>query len=632
MDVSFEHFLEFLRESRGLDFTGYKRSTLTRRVRKRMGELRIETFEAYADHLQADPDEFTALFNTILINVTGFWRDPEAWEVLARDYLPGILESKGGSGPIRVWSAGCASGEETYTLVMMLAEALGVDRFRERVKVYATDLDEEALVQARNAAYPPGALEAVPEELRGRYFEQTGGACVFRGDLRRLVIFGRHDLMRDAPISHLDLLVSRNTLMYFNGDTQARILNRFHFALNDGGVLFLGKAEMLRTNSSLFAPLDLRSRIFQKTARDNLRDRLMMIGNPGRADAQDRLQRQLRLRESALDANPAAQIIVDRSGVLVQASGNARALFSLGQADVGRPIQDLTVSYRPVELRSCIELVYSEGHALHLPGVEHARPDGGFRNLDVHVAPLRDGDRGWLGVVITFIDVTGYRALQAELQEANHDLETAFEELQSTNEELETTNEELQSAIEELETTNEELQSANEEMETMNEELQSTNEELETLNDELQRRSVELNHVNAHMNSILTSLRAAVVVVDHDLDVRVWNRKAEDLWGLRADEVLGHAFQNLDVGLPVERLKAAVRACADGRSQHEELILEAVNRRGRRIHCRVAITPFLGTDHEVRGSVLLIEEWPDGGATPPEEPLPGSTERPIAPA
>ncbi|HYH80585.1 MAG TPA: PAS domain-containing protein, partial [Longimicrobium sp.] len=241
--------------------------------------------------------------------------------------------------------------------------------------------------------------------------------------------------------------------------------------------------------------------------------------------------------------------------------------------------------------------------------VEYLFTNGELLHFDVHVAPLLDAGKALLGVSVSFVDTTAYYRIESELQGANQELETAFEELQSTNEELETTNEELQSTIEELETTNEELQSTNEELETMNEELQSTNEELETINDELYRRTGELNNTNAYMNSILTSLRAGVAVLDRQLAIRVWNRKAEDLWGVRTDEVIGHAFQNLDIGLPVERLKPAIRACLDGRSEYEDVALDAVNRRGRTIHCRVSATPLRGADREVRGVVLVVEEW-----------------------
>ena len=610
-DAAFEALLEFLRDNRGFDFTGYKRSTLGRRVRKRMDEVGVDDFAEYQRHLEADPGEFTALFNTILINVTGFFRDPEAWEVL-KEHLAALIARRGADAQIRVWSAGCASGEETYTLAMVLAEALGVERFRGRVKIYATDVDDDALAQARAAMYAERDLEGVPPELRAKYFEPAAGRFVFRGDLRRLIIFGRHDLVRDAPIGHLDLLVSRNTLMYFNAEVQGRIVNRFHFALSDGGMLFLGKAEMMRSHAALFTPLDLKSRLFGKVPRGNLRERLLLMSPRARHEPAEKLVRAVRLRGAALDAQPTAQIVVDPGGTVVLANAAARALFGLSLGDEGRLLQELSVSYRPVELRSRIQQVAADGRPVVLRGVEHPQADGESHRFDVHVVPLLAEDRGMLGVSVSFADVTRHHRLEAELQGANQELETAFEELQSTNEEMETTNEELQSTIEALETINEELQSTNEELETMNEELQSTNEELETLNDEMQRRTMELGDVNAYLGSILTSLRAAVVVVDRGLGVRIWNPKAEELWGLRAAEVDGRAFQNLDIGLPVERLKAPIRACIDGKSDYEEVVLDAVNRRGRAIRCRVAATPFAGAAGEIRGAVLVMEDWVDG--------------------
>lgn len=599
-DPAFEALLEFVRKQRGTDLTGYKRSTLTRRVRRHMDEVGAPDYAAYQAHLSGNPQAFNDLFNTVLINVTDFWRDPEAWATLTGEYIPRILAAKGPNDAIRAWTAGCASGEETYTLVMALVEAMGEARFRDQVKVYATDLDDEALAQARLASYTAAQVESIPPALRERYFTEVGERFVFRNDLRRFIIFGRHDLVRDAPISHLDLLVSRNTLMYFNTETQGRILSRFHFALNDGGLLFLGKAEMMRAHGALFTPLDLPARIFQKVSRANLRDRLLMMGRPMRPAGQDRMARQLRLREAALDASAAAHLVVDLNGSLAVANEAARVLFGLGEGDLGRPLQDLTVSYRPVELRSQLEQVYATGAAVHLPSVEHPSPGGEIHQFDVTVSPLLEPEGKMVGIAISFTDVTPFHRLRAELQETNQELETAFEELQSTNEELETTNEELQST--------------NEELETLNEELQSTNEELETINYELERRTGELNHVNASMSSILTSLRVAVVVLDRGGSIRVWNRRAEDLWGLRGDEVEGHAFQNLDIGLPVERLKAPIRACMEGKAEHEELVLEAVNRRGRAVQCRVTCTPFLDPDGSTSGAVLVMDETREGAA------------------
>ncbi len=612
-DPSFEGLLEYLKKDRGFDFTGYKRSTLLRRTRKRMEEVGIGEFGEYHEHLETHPDEFTQLFNTILINVTSFFRDPEAWDALARELLVRVVERKQGGEPIRIWSAGCASGEETYTLVIMLAEMLGVERFREQVKIYATDVDQEALAQARYGSYAAADLEAIPAEVRERYFERAGERLTLRADLRRYVIFGRHDLVQDAPISHLDLLVCRNVLMYFNAEVQGRIMSRFHYALGDAGLLFLGKAEMMRSHGNLFTPVDLKSRIFSRVARASPRERLLSMGSNAAGMPPARATQQLRLRGAALDADPTARVLVDPDGAVIFANTAARRTFGLAAADVGRPLQDLTLSYRPVELRAPIERAYAERQAVQLGAVEHPGPDGDLRSLDVCVVPLL-GEQRLLGVSVTFSDVTAYQRLHAELQEANQELETAFEELQSTNEELETTNEELQSTIEELETTNEELQSTNEELETMNEELQSTNEELETLNDELHRRTAELNGANAYVGSILGSLRLAVAVLDRASDVRIWNGQAEELWGLRADEVEGRAFQNLDIGLPVERLKAPIRACIEERSAAEELVLDAVNRRGRSIRCRVTCAPLTTSECEVLGAVVLMEEWRDGAA------------------
>jgi two-component system CheB/CheR fusion protein len=321
-DPHFEQLLEFLRDNRGFDFTGYKRATLVRRVEKRMAEVEVDGFAAYQAYLEAHPGEFTALFNTILINVTGFWRDPEAWSVLMSEHLAPILGDVDADWPVRVWSAGCASGEETYTLAMMFSEVLGPERFRSRVKIYATDIDEEALAQARAATYGERAMESLPPELREKYFEPApGGTFAFRADLRRQVIFGRHDLVRDAPISHLDLLVSRNALMYFNAETQGRILTRFHFGLKDGGTLFLGKAEMMRSHGDLFAAVDLTSRIFRKVARAPSRERLLAVASRPRPEQEDRLLRQLRLREAALDGHPAAQLVLDVNGISCSPTG-----------------------------------------------------------------------------------------------------------------------------------------------------------------------------------------------------------------------------------------------------------------------------------------------------------------------
>jgi two-component system CheB/CheR fusion protein len=604
----FEALIEFLKNNRGFDFTGYKRSSLGRRIGKRMQTLHIQRYGDYLDYLEVHPEEFIQLFNTILINVTGFFRDAAVWEFLATEVLPGLIAGKQPQEPIRVWSAGCASGEEAYTLAMVFAETLGLEGFRQRVKIYATDIDEEALGQARQASYSARDLQSVPAALRSKYFEEVGNRFLFRPDLRRAVIFGRHDLVQDAPISRLDLLVCRNTLMYFNAETQSRILARFHFALNDAGVIFLGKAEMMLTRANLFNPVHLKHRIFTKVSKPGLRDRLLVVAQAGNLEMNNHFVSHVRLREVAFDSIPVAQIVLDLNSNVSMINQAARTMFDLHSQDVGRPFQDLDLSYRPVELRSHIEQVYTDLRAQHLTNIERTLPDGKKQCLDINLAPLLDADGTLLGISIAFQDVTHHRQLQTELEKSRQELETAYEELQSTNEELETTNEELQSTVEELETTNEELQSTNEELETMNEELQSGNEELQTINDELRERTDEFHRSKAFLESILASLHMAAVVVDANFHILMWNAEANELWGMREEEVRGQSLLSLDIGLPVEQLRNPVRAVLTGRDTFQDVVLEAITRRGRTIQCCVTCRPLVGVAGDTQGVILLMEE------------------------
>lgn len=273
----FEALLEYLQNSYGFQITSYKRPTIMRRISKRMKMLGIDDFGRYSDYLQAHDEEFTELFNTILINVTSFFRDPEAWDYFAKEIVAKIIAEKEEDHIVKIWNAGCASGEESYTIAMVLAEALGDDVFRRMVKIYATDIDERALAQARQGSYKASDLEDISPSLREKYFEPAEDSFEFRRDLRRSILFGRHDLLVDPPISKLDLLICRNTLMYFNSASQKKIVANFHFALNDKGYLFLGKSELLLSHYKLFIPVDKGYRIFSKVKNANSRDRLLIL-------------------------------------------------------------------------------------------------------------------------------------------------------------------------------------------------------------------------------------------------------------------------------------------------------------------------------------------------------------------
>lgn len=362
-DPDFESLVQYLKEERGFDFTGYKRSSLVRRVRRRMESVGLTDFEQYHDHLLLHPGEFTALFNTILINVTGFFRDPEAWEYLARSVVPDLLARRDDQD-LRLWCAGCASGAEAYSLAMVLAEAMGLAAVRERVKIYATDVDEEALAHARLATYTAKDVHAVPTHMREKYLEPVGERFTVRKELRRVVIFGRNDLVRDAPISHVDILTCRNTLMYFNAETQGQILNRFHFALKPDGLLMLGKAEMLLNHATRFRPVDLRRRIFRKVA-DAGRDRRFVLPPAAQQPVTDPPEL-TRARSAALMAMAPATLLVDVAGHLVLANRRASQLLGISTADLGRPLEDLQLALRPEGLQGRVAAVIDTQRPVHL--------------------------------------------------------------------------------------------------------------------------------------------------------------------------------------------------------------------------------------------------------------------------
>jgi two-component system, chemotaxis family, CheB/CheR fusion protein len=596
-----EELLGFIKDARGFDFTGYKRASLTRRVRKRMSEAGVATFQDYRDLLEARPGEYNDLFNTVLINVTGFLRDRTSWDHLSQNTIPTLLAAKGPDDPVRVWSAGTASGQEAYSLAVLLCDAMGDDAFRRLVKIYATDIDDEALMTARHARYATRDLQAsFSNEQVERYFESDNGTASFRPDLRRAMIFGRHDLVQDPPISRVDLLVCRNTLLYFNAETQRRVLSNFHFALGPDGFLFLGRSEALVTRTNLFSVEDPRFHVFSKRDVHSRPAALAPVVSPGGGVPQPR-----NLVDSVFEISPLAQLAVSADQMVVAANRHARSMFGIALDQVGRPFKDLEISYRPVELRSTLDQVLADGRPATIADVEFHPSVAVVDYLEIHVLPVLGPGNRVVGAVITFSPTGRFRALEEELERSQSELETAYEELQST--------------VEELETTNEELHSTNEELETMNEELQSTNEELEIINKQLRDRSVELDDVNSFLESVLGSLHFGVAVVDHSLAVSVWNRRADDLWGVRSDEAEGQHFLDLDIGLPLDTLNTPIRRCLGGESTFEHLWLDAVNRRGRSIVCEVTVVPQLSAG-EVIGAIVLMESDPEPSESSPPPP------------
>jgi len=604
-DPPFENLIEHIQQERGFDFRGYKRSSLRRRIDKRMADISISNIESYRAYIEANPSEYMELLNTILINVTSFFRDPPAWKTLRTKVIPEIISRKSRSDHIRIWSAGCATGEEPYSLAMLFAEALGGAKYRQKVKIYATDLDDDALEFARRAKFTAKNIEAVPKKLCAKYFNPSGDNYVFNRDLRKAVIFGRHDIVNDAPISNIDLLVCRNVLIYLDSQTQNQVLPRLYFGLTEGGCLFLGKAETLLIRSPLFKPIDVKSRIFSKIPQPPGREEVLAASIGKRAPETAEVPEMAELMARIINKSAVGYLVINAGGQLVFANEAARRLFDLGRKDIGRPFQDLEVFYYPVELRRHINKAIKGKMTVRVEEAATSKIGSNLPHLSVEISAIVNGDDRHQATILSFHDTTAAHELRLDLQATNEAMETTNEELQSSNEELETTNEELQSTNEELETTNEELQSTNEELETTNEELQSTNEELETTNEELHVRGEELNTYRNVMEATLSSIDVGVIIVDNKSCVTQWNRKCQNLWGLRQEETVGEPLLNLDFGLPVEKLKRPLRQVLSGKQKETVTEMPAIDRRGRAINCRVEISPLdLGGDR-VTGAVLM---------------------------
>jgi two-component system CheB/CheR fusion protein len=440
-----------------------------------------------------------------------------------------------------VWCAGCATGEEAYSVAILLFELLG-SRMREyEIKIYATDNDEHALSVARHAEYPPEALRGVRPEIKARYFTGEKVLRVTR-EVRRLVIFGRSNILSDAPISHVDLLVCRNLLIYFDPAAQARIMARFRYALNDGGVLFLGKSESQLKRNPDFIPINARWRIFQRRYKsdgpgwpDGSRESAMA------AEADNKRQELERLKlfyDAILDTLEPGVLVLDSSDAVITENDKILKLWELPGKLGGRKLQDTELCERCPELKQYLE----ESRRPSPHTVRFECPAASSTVLTMTIRPIMaQSGSGQVGTLIYMENVTSRVTLQNTIEE----LETTAEELQSTNEELETTNEELQSTNEELETTNEELQSTNEELETTNEELQSLNEELETTNEELSSRTRELDELNARYSEMMERIPWPVFLVNADTRIYMFNSAAQKLFGFAAPSEQGMRLEQL---------------------------------------------------------------------------------------
>jgi two-component system CheB/CheR fusion protein len=534
--LKLEEFVHFLAEERDFDLRCYKPTTLERRIRKRMGRLAIPDYEGYIEYIQGDPGETNQLLDTVLINVTEFFRDPGAWDVIGSDILPYLLKRLRTGDSFRAWVAGCSTGEEVYSLAIVVAEHLGSRISEFDIKIYATDVDEAALDVARRGEYPPELLGRVRPEWRHKYFSLAALPRVNRG-IRRMLIFGRNDLARDAPISHVQMVLCRNVLIYFNSIAQRHILNRLHSALDPGGILFLGKSELKLSHSMLFKPVDSRWKIFRKEHTTNgsevprsssSRSDIVMSSNGDSFPEQEVAKLELHYR-ALLEVLRSGIFSLDANDVIITDNQAALELWGLsGGKLVGRQVSDSALGKRcPVLLRKIEESHKSSEKSIKFNCA--VKIDGDSRTIAVDIRPVI-GESGRRAGTVIYAENVSHR-----------------EKLQTTIEQLEATGKELQSANQKLETTNEELQSTNEELETTNEELQSLNEELENMNEELEFRTKELATLNSRYAETLERLPWAVTVLDNDGRVQFWNSAAQKLFDMEARSVIGLELAQLPI-------------------------------------------------------------------------------------
>jgi two-component system CheB/CheR fusion protein len=534
-----QEILHHVSRQANIDFRSYKTSTILRRIGRRMTMTHCRTMRDYIDYLKINPSEVGELVKAFLINVTQFFRDAEAFTYLKTEIIPKLIErSRDRDRVLRFWAAGCSTGEEPYSLAMLLTDVLAAELPEWSIKIFATDLDESAINFARRGLYSDNMLKGLPVAYRDRFFEHVDHGYRISKTLRQMVIFGQQDLSRSAPFPRIDVVLCRNVLIYFTPELQDYVLNQFAFSLNPDGYLFLGKAETVRPTQPFYELVNKHSKIYRCTGNalpSIRRQSLMDIYTPhSEGSTMNRESKHSSKQHHDQDTNanlveigqlrrfnevllrflPVGIVIIDRAYHILTVNGSARRLLSLRDVSVE---QDFLHAVRGIpyqETRNAIDSVFRERSATTLTEVEldvDAGGNGRFVNLSI--APMQLEATLPDFVTISIVDVTEQVQIRRQLQtvqteqqqlmndlsstnkrlsDVNKELMDANEELQVANEELVLTHEELQASIEEFETTNEELQATNEELETNNEELQATNEELETTNDELRARTGEL--------------------------------------------------------------------------------------------------------------------------------------------
>ena len=613
----------------GHDFSGYKTRAFMRRVQRRMQARQCEAVEDYVAYLRENPDEAGLLFRDLLINVTSFFRDKDAFAALEETVIPRLFEKKGPADWVRVWAPGCATGEEAFSIAILLREHMAKLRVAPRVTIFATEIDEAALNTARAGRYPEAMMEGVSRERRQRFFRVDAGGYIVAKEVRDLCVFSAHDILRDPPFSRMDLICCRNLLIYFNARAQGQMFPVFHYALRTRGFLFLGMSESIGRFTDLFAPLDKKHCLFQ--ARDaGAPTRMPLIANkwspaslgihPPRADgARSGSGLRQSVESRVMDEFAPPHVVVNDEGDIVYFSARTGKWL---EASPGAPTHQLLAMARKglrLELRGALREAMESRGAVTRPNLQVEVEEGGVEPISLIVEPLPDsiGDRR---LFLVLFDEQG-RAANAEAAAAakqpggaksdgraddaaavEGELRDTRDRLQSTIEEYETTLEELKSANEELVSLNEEMQSSNEELESSKEELQSLNEELQTVNHELSYKIEELDRANSDLRNVFVSTQIATIFLDRNLVIRSFTPSAPDLFNIIPTDA-GRPLTDLSTPLDYPDLQADIRAVLETGKPLERRVRKT---RPEPLHYIARLTPYHDTDGAIGGVVATF--------------------------
>ncbi|MBX9623498.1 MAG: PAS domain S-box protein, partial [Gemmataceae bacterium] len=608
-----QEILAVIRTRTRHDFSGYRKPTLVRRVQRRMGLNQIADMAEYARVLRQTPGEVSALADDLLIHVTGFFRDPEVWDVVRDKVISPLAAGRPDGAPIRAWVAACATGDEACTLAMLLVEAAEAAGKQFDIKVFATDMAERALGQARAGVFPGGIESEVSAERLDRFFDKDDATYRVKKALRELVVFAPQNVLQDPPFSRLDIITCRNFLIYLEPDVQRRVLALLHFGLREGGALLLGTSETVGAGEGEFEPIDKKHRLYRRVGptRHGALDfsALAAPAAAGEANGERAARPQPRapvaqlVNRALLDHHTPAAVVVDRDGQIVYFHGDTGPYLDQPRGEPSRDLIALANDHVRGSLRTAFHKAVTTGGPVAVRDGLIDTPDG-RRRVEVRVTPLdrRTGQALYLVVLADHPERPAPEAAgdPAGGQKLVDDLQRARDELQSTIEELQTSNEELKASHEEVTSINEELQSTNEELETSKEEMQSLNEELTTVNAQLQAKMDELERTSNDLASLLASTDLAVIFLDTKFRIRRFTPAVRDLIDLIAS----------DVGRPVLDLRRKFDdpgLLADAQFVLDRLVPveKEVAGEGGRAYLR-RVTPYRTTDNRIDGVVVTF--------------------------